>query len=249
MAMTSVSVMMTVFVLNLHYRGPKKNEVPFWIQQLLSLSLANFVRTFRKRKRFPNASKTPIPKIQMKVSDETPPTSKRSRLASSNGVQFSATCPNISKIQTRLTTDVGKLRSGLRWADHLCCFPFQITSVQIETNEIENRPERRRSRLSQPSREEIRLKDRPMSRSSSTYTIQDEIQETLHSLLRKQKELEHDQQVINDWRVMATKIDKILFYVFLFLTIVSTLGLLVVAPMTRTNVQQKRKLWNGSRRP
>ena len=27
--------MMTVFVLNLHYRGPKKNEIPFWLQQLL----------------------------------------------------------------------------------------------------------------------------------------------------------------------------------------------------------------------
>jgi hypothetical protein len=43
---------MTVFVLNLHYRGPKKNEIPFWLQQLLSLSLANVVRTFRKSKKF-----------------------------------------------------------------------------------------------------------------------------------------------------------------------------------------------------
>ncbi len=51
MAMTSVSVMMTVFVLNLHYRGPKKNEIPFWLQQLLSLSLANVIRTLRKSKR------------------------------------------------------------------------------------------------------------------------------------------------------------------------------------------------------
>lgn len=51
MAMTSVSVMMTVFVLNLHYRGPKKNEIPFWLQQLLSLSLANVIRTFGKSKK------------------------------------------------------------------------------------------------------------------------------------------------------------------------------------------------------
>ena len=81
------------------------------------------------------------------------------------------------------------------------------------------------------------------------YTIQDEIQETLHSLLRKQKELEHDQQVTNDWRAMATRIDKILFYIFLLLTMMSTLGLLVVAPLIRTNVQQKSQLWNGARRP
>lgn len=81
------------------------------------------------------------------------------------------------------------------------------------------------------------------------FTIQDEIQETLHSLLRKQKELEHDQQVTNDWRAMATKIDKILFYIFLLLTVISTMGLLVVAPLFRTNVQQKRHIWNGTRRP
>ena len=51
MAMTSVSVMMTVFVLNLHYRGPKKNEIPFWLQQLLSLSVTNAIRTFGKSRR------------------------------------------------------------------------------------------------------------------------------------------------------------------------------------------------------
>lgn len=56
--MTSVSVMMTVFVLNLHYRGPKKNEIPFWLQQLLSISLANVVRTLRKSKKS-NTKNTP----------------------------------------------------------------------------------------------------------------------------------------------------------------------------------------------
>jgi hypothetical protein len=80
-------------------------------------------------------------------------------------------------------------------------------------------------------------------------TIQDEIQDTLHSLLHKQKEIEHDQQVTNDWRAIATKIDKILFYIFLLLTIISTLGLLVVVPLFRANIQQQTKLWRGSRRP
>jgi hypothetical protein len=93
------------------------------------------------------------------------------------------------------------------------------------------------------------MKHKSVSRSSSIGTIQDEIQDTLHNLLRKQKELEYDQKITNDWRAMATKIDKILFYVFLFLTILSTMGLLVVAPLFRTNSQQKTKLWHGSRRP
>jgi hypothetical protein len=107
-------------------------------------------------------------------------------------------------------------------------------------------------RLSRPSHlspDEIQLKDRSASRSSSIGTIHDEIQDTLHNLLEKQKELEHEQQVSNDWRATATKIDKILFYIFLLLTIISTVGLLVVVPLARTNTQRKTKLWNGSRRP
>ncbi|CAF5020316.1 unnamed protein product, partial [Rotaria socialis] len=79
--------------------------------------------------------------------------------------------------------------------------------------------------------EEIILKDRSMSRSSSVATIHDEIQDTLQILLNKQKEIENDQKVTNDWRALATRIDKILFYIFLLLTIISTLGLLVVVPL------------------
>jgi Neurotransmitter-gated ion-channel transmembrane region len=35
MAMTSVSVIMTVFVLNLHYRGPDDRPVPGWLRRIL----------------------------------------------------------------------------------------------------------------------------------------------------------------------------------------------------------------------
>ncbi|CAF3379231.1 unnamed protein product [Rotaria sp. Silwood1] len=121
---------------------------------------------------------------------------------------------------------------------------MQIKAVNSQEQKQAKTPSRNRLHY-----EEIPMKNRSISRSSSTETIQDEIQDTLHSLLYKQKELEHDQQVTNDWRALATKIDKILFYVFLLLTIISTLGLLVVAPLFRTNVQRKTKLWNGTRRP
>ena len=33
MAMTSVSVIMTVFVLNLHYRGPNLKPLPQWLRR------------------------------------------------------------------------------------------------------------------------------------------------------------------------------------------------------------------------
>ncbi|CAF4441642.1 unnamed protein product, partial [Adineta steineri] len=42
-------------------------------------------------------------------------------------------------------------------------------------------------------------KNHSSSRTRSVNTIHDEIQDTLHGLLRKQKELDHDLRVTNDW--------------------------------------------------
>jgi preprotein translocase subunit SecF len=126
------------------------------------------------------------------------------------------------------------------------CDAQEQQKQQQQQQKSEEMKHKRSSRL---GGEEIHLTDRSASRSNSIGTIHDEIQDTLQNLLQKQKELEHDQQVTNDWRATATKVDKILFYIFLLLTIISTVGLLVVVPFFRTYTQQKTKLWHGSRRP
>ncbi|CAF1335472.1 unnamed protein product [Adineta steineri] len=193
MAMTSVSVMMTVFVLNLHYRGPKKNEIPFWFQQLLSLSLANIIRSYQRTKKTKNFHKNKRD------------SSKKYKIHDDDRI--------------RTITD-------------------GATATQMDVDDNQERKFL-----------DNKNKNHSSSRTRSVNTIHDEIQDTLHGLLRKQKELDHDLRVTNDWRAMATKVDKILFYIFLLLTVISTLGLLVVVPLSRTNTQQKSKLWNGTRRP
>jgi len=42
MAMTSVSVVTAVFVLNLHYRGPDRRPVPSWLRPLLARQRTSF---------------------------------------------------------------------------------------------------------------------------------------------------------------------------------------------------------------
>ncbi|CAF4622629.1 unnamed protein product [Rotaria magnacalcarata] len=121
--------------------------------------------------------------------------------------------------------------------------------MQLEDTSCQGQNQTKKTNRKHLQSEDIPMTNRLISRSSSTESIHDEIQDTLHGLLLKQKELEHDQKVTSDWRALATKIDKFLFYVFLFLTIISTLGLLVVAPLFRNNAQRKIKLWHGSRRP
>ncbi|UJR10381.1 hypothetical protein I4U23_014586 [Adineta vaga] len=228
MAMTSVSVMMTVFVLNLHYRGPKKNEIPFWLQQMLSLSIANVVQSFRRKKKFQvslnNQKETVSSAINNDIHRHSHEHENPTNRSSVNGILLSYMNINESKGKTRTISDA--------------------PTMQIDHHEQQSNEKKPRCSLRLPS-DESRLKNR----SSSIATIHDEIQDTLHNLLRKQKELEHDQKVTNDWRAVATKIDKILFYIFLLLTLISTVGLLVIVPLSRTNSQQKTKLWQGSRRP
>lgn len=105
MAMTSISVMMTVFVLNLHYRGPKKNEVPFWLQQLLSLSLVNTFRSFNHSRKF-SMSCLPTKKTNPKdrSHDRNKPSPHRS--TPSNGLLSSFTNINETQAKSRVTTDV-----------------------------------------------------------------------------------------------------------------------------------------------
>jgi hypothetical protein len=108
MAMTSVSVMMTVFVLNLHYRGPKKNEIPFWLQQLLSLSLANIVQTVSKSKRSKMLFKIKKPTQNRKSSHDINEHRNIPNHPSANGLLLSYTNINETKNRIRATTDVSK---------------------------------------------------------------------------------------------------------------------------------------------
>jgi hypothetical protein len=107
MAMTSVSVMMTVFVLNLHYRGPKKNEIPFWLQQLLSLSLANVVCTYSKSKKFKLPCINKLRKKNLSDTNKNQETQKRTPV---NGVLSSYTNVNETRVKLQLTTDVSQIK-------------------------------------------------------------------------------------------------------------------------------------------
>ncbi|CAF4918226.1 unnamed protein product, partial [Rotaria magnacalcarata] len=108
MAMTSVSVMMTVLVLNLHYRGPKKNEIPFWLQQLLGLSVTNIFRTLKKRKKF----RFPFRNKEKRLNEINFQDTKQNQQATpripTNGLLLSYTNVNETKIKSRITTNVSK---------------------------------------------------------------------------------------------------------------------------------------------
>jgi hypothetical protein len=99
---------MTVLVLNLHYRGPKKNEIPFWLQQLLSLSVASIMRTFGKSRKF----KLPCRDKKQLIRKESPHNINKNQekkdSTPANGLILSYANINETKIKSRITKNVSK---------------------------------------------------------------------------------------------------------------------------------------------
>jgi hypothetical protein len=115
---------MTVFVLNLHYRGPKKNEIPFWLQQLLSLSLANIARTFSKSKKFklPCQNKKQI--IRKENLHDTNKNQQKQDRTPINGLPLAYTNINETRIKSRITTDVSKSKFYMKYLFDSCVILF-----------------------------------------------------------------------------------------------------------------------------
>ena len=101
--------MMTVFVLHLHYRGPRKNEIPVWLQQLLSFSLANVARTFRKSKR---CKMVPKNKEKVRYRKHLHGNNNRDRdtknCPSVNGILLSSTNTENTISKAQISSDVSK---------------------------------------------------------------------------------------------------------------------------------------------
>lgn len=75
MGMTSVSVVMTVVVLNFHHRGPIQQEVPDWIRSLVLDKLRRFLRIefpqLQSRLQKPVSTPSDSPLISLKKNIET----------------------------------------------------------------------------------------------------------------------------------------------------------------------------------
>ncbi|CAF1580664.1 unnamed protein product, partial [Didymodactylos carnosus] len=253
MAMTSISVMMTVFVLNLHYRGPKRNEIPFWLQQLLGLSLASAIKTLKTNGFSWRKKKSEKRKARDKSRSSY--LSRTDSFAPVNGLLSY----KLNETVIKQTNERSKNRHSTQYENLLNRdnFNHNLNDVnEIPMSHSLDDPSMLRDDKRSPNYHHFsddlnvqtpRVSVQRLSRSNST--IQEEIHQTLHSLLLKQKQIERDQQIASDWRTVATKVDKILFWIFLFLTIISTLGLLVIAPLFRTNMQRKTKIYHGSKRP
>nr|XP_042902633.1 neuronal acetylcholine receptor subunit alpha-2 isoform X2 [Parasteatoda tepidariorum] len=199
MAITSISVVVTVVVLNFHYRGPSRKEVPPYLRQLILQRFAS-CSCFRS------------------------PTKKKNTYDTA-GIHL----PPVFKGDTfRMTID--SLHEELKEMNPELSCNESNNSTDMSSN-------KRRSHGITTNKGQANGSS-PMGSSGAPGTkIQEEILRTLQYLLYRQEQEDHRIRVVNEWRQMALVIDRILFWIFFVITVVSSLSFLVIVPLHRRGLR------------
>ncbi|XP_015790530.1 acetylcholine receptor subunit alpha-type acr-16 [Tetranychus urticae] len=275
MAITSVSVIMTVIVLNFHYRGPTQSEIPDWLKKIL-LSEVNqkpFNLNSKTNTGKSESSKNIFPdKFNFSTNFTTYPEAcnlfsgfqanmdppsllnfldtpsyqsgsdylKDSLLETgfsvdkdfSNVTSFSINNANNNNNNNNASED---RFNSVQFNLHRNCSPSAAPTGSTESyypqqaatqNQSHNQPH------NQQQHQQKQQSSGPRN-SSRGLTPQEEIVKILKYLLWRQELEDHHNRVVHEWRLLALAIDKILFWVFLAITLTSSLSFLVIIPIQR----------------
>ncbi|GFQ94997.1 neuronal acetylcholine receptor subunit alpha-6 [Trichonephila clavata] len=210
MAITSISVVVTVVVLNFHYRGPSRKEVPPYLRELILQRFAScscYKSSIKKGKRTANTYDAGI---------HVPSAFK--------GESFRLTIDSLHEELKEMNPDL------------TCNEPNVCSSGHNVGDHSSNK---RRSHAVPSSKSQVNGSSpgSVCSGGSSGTKIQAEILRTLQYLLYRQEQEDYRVRVVNEWRQMALVIDRILFWIFFVVTVVSSLSFLVIVPLHRRGLQ------------
>ena len=198
MAVTSVSVILTVFVLKLHHCGPHQAEVPTWVRLLVLKYLARFVRCqcLPARKR---TSKSRLHKDERQKGVRNSPSEN-------------------AEICLRLVNEVNQLNRSPMFGSFRRQEPARTLDREDDSVEQLNPP--------------------PLSMSSigaefKRLALMEEILKYLRVIVAKRDDDDSENEVVSEWRQVAQVMDRVLFYLFLFVTGTATVVVLVFIPVFR----------------
>lgn len=258
-----MSVIMTVFVLNLHHRGPNKHAVPHWLKIILlnkmspylcvqedASEIGRFINT--EEKFIKNVSlKITLDNIQQALQNESQleqnnlngplrqaPVQSDQSIQGTNSPSFEATN---QVIQPESYVVHRTLQPTVEQSPQRQCYNY----YDPQTNEFNCQagqqtqhisPELGRGQSKQQSTSQNRSENnrRTKRRSNSNLSkTNEEILNSLKRILEKHEKEDRDYEVIQEWRRVAQCVDRILFFIFLVATFTSTVAILVVAPATQ----------------
>ncbi len=221
MALTSVSVIMTVFILNLHYRGPNDRPVPGLLRWM-------FLRGKTKRGLHFNRDTGYVGEYYSDLNSHY-----------------------IKDVPLRLTfEDLAKeLNEELNHPppENPPCKKGHVDSIydnihgfgQVESQLGRTSSQHKDAPLYQPlptqQQDEYHRgsDDIVGTRSQKMGKTYEDIVEALEKIVTRYQQDDKEDIFLYEWRRVAAGVDKIFFWVFLVGTLVSTLIVLVIAPVTR----------------
>ena len=210
MAMTSLSIVLTVFVLQLHHVGPNQKPIPRWIKRLVidviarGLCMGNHVDNYynsrykaHQRQHHFNGNDVTLSQRP----NDIRPTSANGRSAHKD---TNASC-----------------NGGLNnYQGHLQLHPL------LEKSNLKNR-----SRTSMGDN----VTDTSVYGDNVVY---DRLSSQLKILVSKNETEDDFQDIVNEWRLVAHVMDRLLFWLFLIGSLISSISILVLKPMMKPPINQ-----------
>ncbi|XP_076061263.1 neuronal acetylcholine receptor subunit alpha-10-like, partial [Oratosquilla oratoria] len=225
MTITSISIIMTVIVLNCHYRGPIQREVPPWMRRafldnsVTGPSSGGFCGRLHRRRRNQanqtNEENNPHPHPHPRAHVVT--------TALYGDYSNSIAKDHITKAETiRLTVD--GVHDDLKEAA-----PVEYSSAE----DLHTYGWREYNDTNSYRRSNANSHYSPNLAAMGTSRAQEEIVRALKLLLGRQEQEDADKKRLNEWRTIAIAVDRILFWVFFLVTTVSSVVFLVVLPVVK----------------
>lgn len=214
MAMTSVSVVMTVMVLNFHHRGPFHKELPPWLRWFVLDKLRKFLcmKLPYENVRHSKGSNSTMRRMSLKFTVD----SLQEQLLRDMGLA--------QNIETYAQTG-GPTCNEPKYRTRLCSTPNSFIGPGIF---FEN-PGRHHSF----SMCTCNGNGNGQSQGQNRQALQNEVIRTLQMLVSRQELEDECEDIANEWRQVAQVIDRLLFWIFFVATVAITFILLIFIPLIR----------------
>lgn len=249
MGLTSISVIMTVLVLNLHFRGPSDSPVPGWLRFLFvgSRGRAKGVKELLKRRKGHDTFNC---KQSLRFVDKYINSSETTlEYRYQQGSSLRDTIDNLaqelkdeldqSKTATKATGYSSPRASFVHDFGNVT-HTFQTEYTGGDSAEEDNKDEH----VTHDFNQRYNLSSRyHQSSTSATSTARhlayegvksnSEILSAMKKIIERYEKDDNEEEMLFQWRQVAVGVDRILFVIFLIATTTATLVILIVAPITK----------------
>ncbi|RWS02706.1 ligand-gated ion channel subunit-like protein [Dinothrombium tinctorium] len=227
MAITSISVIMTVIVLNFHYRGPIRKEMPQWLKKFL---LEKVVERSNNFPQFPQFAQDHSSQHSESIPHQTA-TSAANIACSSLTSHFLKTNDTRTHAAADATTSFTFPFEELFEDESVRMHTYHESLESVNLPFI-NEMKGRNSCYATTSKQANNSSNGANSSKEKT-TPQEEMLRILRYLIWRQEIEDKHNKMVHEWRLLALAIDKVLFWVFLVITVTSSLSFLVIIPVQR----------------